>query len=113
MTKNPTPFTIVKDDETGRFEGAEAIKKLDCAFYNECLDTAIAGKWKGFGCTECTAYVALDCEQKMQDLYGLLAARMAGENVVTMGKAGRTRGVKPGVDAKVPGRGNCKTKKTG
>jgi len=113
MNKNPTPFAIVKDEETGRFEGAHAVKKSDCAFYNECLDTAIAGKWKGFGCGECTAYVCLDAEQLTQDCLGLLAARMAAENVVKMGKANRTRGVKPGVDARVPGRGNCKTKKTG
>ncbi len=111
MEKNPTPFTLVKDADTGRFENAHAIKKLDCAFYNECLDTAIAGKWKGFGCGECTAYVALDVEQKVQDVLGLLAARLAMENVHKTGKAGRTRGVKPGVDAKIVHRGN--TKKTG
>jgi hypothetical protein len=115
MKRNPTAFALVKDADTGCFEGAESIKKLDCAYYNECLDTAIAGKWKGFGCGECKAYMALDVEQKVQDMYGLLAARLASENVVKLGSAGRTRGVKPGVDARVPGRGNCKvrTKKTG
>lgn len=113
MEKNPTPFTLVKDDETGRFEDAHAIKKLDCAFYNECLNTAVTGKWKGFGCGECTAYTALDIEQKVQDVLGLLAARLASENVAKMGRAGRTRGVKPGADARVPGRGNTKKKKTG
>jgi hypothetical protein len=113
MKRNPTPFALVKDADTGCFEEAHAIKNLDCAFYNECLDTAVDGKWKGFGCNECTAYQALDMEQKMQDMYGLLAARMAGDNVVQMGKANRTRGVKPGVDARVPGRGNCKKKTAG
>lgn len=123
MKKNPTPLTLVKpedalreddvfkDPETGCFDGAHEVKKLDCSFYNECLDVAIAGKWKGFGCTDCTAYVAIDIEQKMQDLLGLLAADMAAENVAKMGKANRTRGVKPGVDARVPGRGNCKVRK--
>jgi hypothetical protein len=113
MKKNPTAFALVKDADTGCFEGAESIKKLDCSYYNECLDTAIAGKWKGFGCGECKAYIALDVEQKVQDMYGLLAARLASENMATLGNAGRTRGVKPGVDARVPGRGNCKVKKTG
>lgn len=111
MDKNPTPFTLVKDPETGRFEGAHLIKNLDCAFYNECLDTAIAGKWKGFKCSECTAYVALDAEQQTQDVLGLLAGRIAAGNVAAMGKANRTRGVKPGVDAKVRGRGNTKKAK--
>ena len=113
MKRNPIAFALMEDAETGRFENAPNIKRLDCAYYNECLDTAIEGKWQSFGCRECKAHVTLDVEQKMQDIYGLLAARLASENVVKHGTAGRTRGVKPGVDARVPGRGNCKVKKTG
>lgn len=101
MKKNPIPFALLKDEETGRYENGHAIKRLDCAFYNECLDTAVVAKWKGFGCRECNAYVALDSEQKAQDILGLLAARLASENVVTLGRANRTRGVKPGADAKI------------
>lgn len=112
MERNPIPFALLKDEETGRYENGHAIKRLNCAFYNECLDTAIAGKWKGFGCRECSAYVILDPEQQAQDILGLLAARLAMENVMRSGTAGRTRGVKPGVDARVPGRGNTR-KKTG
>jgi hypothetical protein len=115
MKRNPTAFALVKDADTGCFEDAASVKHTDCVFYNECLDTAIAGKWKGFGCGSCQAYCEAPQEQKYQDMLGLLAARLASDNIVKLGKAGRTRGVKPGVDARVPGRGNCKvrTKKTG
>jgi hypothetical protein len=101
MNKNPTPFTLVKDAETGCFEGAASVKHTDCALYNECLDVAIEGKWKGFGCGECKAYCESPQVQKYQDMLGLLAARLASDNVIRMGNAGRTLGVKPGVDAKV------------
>ena len=101
---NPVAFALLKDEETGRYERGPEIKQLDCAFYNECLDTAIAGKWKAFGCRECSAYEMLDPEQATQDVLGLLAARMASWNVAAMGNAGRTRGVKPGADAKIPRR---------
>jgi hypothetical protein len=104
MERNPIPFALLKDEDTGRYEKGHAIKRLDCALYNECLDTAIAGKWKAFGCRECSAYELLDPEQATQDVLGLLAARMAAGNVAAMGNAGRTRGVKPGADAKVPKR---------
>jgi hypothetical protein len=110
--KNPRPLTLVKDPDTGRFEDAHLVKNLDCSFYNECLDIAVAGKWKSFGCGECTAHEALDIEQKVQDVLGLLAARLAMENVAKTGKAGRTRGVKPGADAKTSSKGRAK-KKTG
>ncbi len=108
-TPNPVAFALLKDEETGRYERAPAVKRLDCAFYNECLDTAIAGKWKGFGCRECTAYALSEPEQQVQDMLGLLAARMAMGNVIRTGKAGRTRGVKPGADAKMPKRRRKKT----
>lgn len=96
MNKNPVPFTLVKDEHTGCFEGADEVKHVDCAFYNECLDTAIAGKWKGFGCGECQAYCDAPQEQKYQDMLGLLAARLASDNVSRMGNAGRRLGGKPG-----------------
>ena len=110
MERNPIPFALLKDEETERYESAPSVKQLDCSFYNDCLDTAIAAKWKNFGCKECRAYVALDAEQQTQDVLGLLAARMASENVVKMNNAGRTRGVKPGIDARTPTLGNCKKK---
>lgn len=99
---NPIAFALLKDDDTERYEEGHTIKRLDCAFYNECLDTAIAQKWKAFGCRECSAYEVLDVEQQVQDVLGLLAARMAAENVAAMGNAGRVRGVKPGADKRVP-----------
>ncbi len=101
---NPVAFALLKDEDTDRYENGHTIKRLDCSFYNECLDTAIAGKWKAFGCRECTAYKVLNPEQATQDVLGLLAARMAAGNVAAMGNAGRIRGVKPGADAKSPKR---------
>jgi hypothetical protein len=101
MNKNPTPFALVKDAETGCFEGAASVKHVDCALYNECLDVAIKGNWKGFGCSECKAYCEAPQSQKYQNMLGLLAMRLASDNVIKMGHAGRTFGVKPGVDAKV------------
>lgn len=101
MTKNPTPFALVKDAETGCFEDAASVKRVDCALYNECLDIAIDGNWKGFGCGECKAYCAAPQDQKYQDMLGLLAARLAAGNVAKMGNAGRRLGGKPGVNTKL------------
>lgn len=98
--KNPTPYEGKKDKESQRYEDVHTVKRLDCAFYNECLTEAVDKKWPNFGCGSCDAYEALDIDQKVQDVLGLLAARQAAKNVVEMGRANRTRGVKPGVDAK-------------
>ena len=103
--QNPVPFKGAKD-EHGRVMAAAEVKRPDCEMYNTCLDHAIDKNWPNFGCSQCEAYQILDTEQRVQDVLGLLAARMAAKNVAQMGKAGRTRGVKPGADAKVKKRKN-------
>lgn len=77
-----------------------AIKKADCALYNTCLETAIAGNWSGFSCASCTGYTAPDSFQKESDAVRLRAVQMAAEMIEQYGNAGRVRGVKPGPDAK-------------
>jgi hypothetical protein len=96
----PVPFKGNRD-EHGCYPGAAEVKRPDCEMYNSCLDHALDNLWPNFGCHHCEAYQLLDTEQRVQDVLGLLAARMAAKNVAKMGVAGRTRGVKPGADAKV------------
>lgn len=96
---SPTPF-YGEQDENGCYDVVD-IKRPDCEMYNSCLDHAIAENWPNFGCHQCKIYQILDNEQRAQDVLGLIAAHMAAKNVEKMGKAGRTRGVKPGADAKV------------
>jgi len=100
MTKFPVQLS---KDETSAltYKDVEQVKRLDCSFYNDCLDVAVKGNWAGFGCSNCSAYQAMDIEQRVQDVLALRVAQTAAEHVGTSGKANRRRGVKPGADAKV------------
>lgn len=79
---------------------SSVIKKADCAFYNACLEQAVAGDWSGFSCGSCNAYEELPPLQKQADMIRLRAMQMAVEHIEKLGNAGRVRGVKPGADAK-------------
>lgn len=100
MTRNPMQLTKIQAMQLTR-ENVTSVKHVDCAFYNDCLSVAVRGNWKGFGCSSCTAYQAMDVEQKVQDILGIHAALAASENEEKDGCAGRKRGVRPGADAKV------------
>lgn len=103
VTHGPAPRPMTEDELEAIREDlsvAEAIKKTDCSFYNACLDQAISGKWDGFACTSCNAYVECDSFQKECDQVRLAAVQKAAELVEKYGKVHRVRGVKPGADAK-------------
>lgn len=99
MERNPIQLSKVQSQQLTR-ETVIGVKQLDCAFYNDCLTVAVKGSWKGFGCASCTAYQAMDVEQRVQDMLGIHAAIAASENEHKEGCAGRKRGVRPGADAK-------------
>lgn len=93
---NPQP---VDTSEISRRAMAEG-RKSDCTMYNACLDQAIDGKWEGFSCGSCRAYSEPDVFQKEQNQLGLRMVQVAADLVAKHGKVNRTRGVKPGADAK-------------
>jgi hypothetical protein len=98
----PTPSSITP--ELAKILTAKmmlGIKRLDCSLYNQCLEVAIKGDWPGFTCNYCTAHMATDTFQKVQDFLGLSAVSEAADNVHKMGKAGRRVGVKPGEKKKL------------
>jgi hypothetical protein len=101
LMRNPTPLTT---DDVRRIavdaDAVSAVKRLGCTFYNTCLEQAIEGKWKGFGCRECMAYSEADPHQKMMDFLGLRALQTAAEMLESHGKVHRVPGVKQGADAK-------------
>ena len=76
------------------------VRKIDCAFYDACLDQAISGKWAGFSCASCTSYAEPTAWQRECDWLALRALETAAEEVEDHGKVNRVRGVKPGADAK-------------
>lgn len=48
---NPQPMARIQDaDHVGYY------RKLDCAYYEPCLNTAIVEGWDGFSCRQCKAY---------------------------------------------------------
>lgn len=111
--KNRTPAPVEMTEEQahdlrvrmyarGEVDCTAEIKRLDCTFYNACLDQAISGQWAGFSCQSCTAYAAPDRHQMEIDVLGLLAVNKARELLEKHGKIMRVRGAKPGVDAKRP-----------
>src|SRR5271169_3753201 len=72
------------------------IKKVDCTYYNKCLDKAIAKNWAGFSCQSCQAYESLDYEQRVSDCTALIMAYTAAGYVHELGNAHRVPGTKPG-----------------
>lgn len=98
MDRHPRALTADEADELTR-ESVEKVKHIDCSHYNACLDQAVKGNWPGFGCDACAAYTPMDIDEKVNDLLALRACYEASENLATLGKVNRTRGVKPGADA--------------
>lgn len=90
---NPKPLT---KEQTAALtqDNIEDVKNLNCAFYTECLNVALAKEWPQFGCTECKAWQAMDPEQRLQDHYGLVVLRTAAENLDETGKCDRKRGAR-------------------
>jgi hypothetical protein len=83
-----------------RLQAVVAVKRVDCTFYNACLNQADSGNWPGFSCTSCTAYAAPDQFQREMDVLALRAVQKASDMLEEFGKVSRIRGVKPGPDAK-------------
>lgn len=89
-----------RSDNPEKLKLIQLIKRVDCSFYNACLDQAIEGDWHNFACINCTAYEMSDPFQRQLDVLALRACDKASEQLVELGKVNRTRGVKPGPDAK-------------
>lgn len=69
---NPEPACTSSDPD-----GTPAVRRLECARYDDCLDVAIACGWRGFTCHACHAFEPLSPDEKRRDFRGLL--RMAAE----------------------------------
>lgn len=54
-------------------EDAARRRKLDCRFYDKCLDIAIVERWDSFTCKKCKAYDPKSRLEKEREAKGLLA----------------------------------------
>ena len=100
-TPNPTALTSAQAVGLRlNVEKVEEVKRTGCAFYNACLNTAAEGKWPGFSCQSCEAYVEPDAHQQMMNHVRLRVLDRAAEILDEHGGPCRIRGVKPGADAK-------------
>jgi len=52
-------------------EGADGIRRVNCARYDNCLDYAISMYWDSWSCQECKVEEVLSYEQQQEDLEGL------------------------------------------
>jgi len=61
----------------GRINSPEEVpiyRRVDCQFYELCLNTAVVEGWEGFDCRPCQAYAPLDQTDQRADLEAI--ARM-------------------------------------
>lgn len=42
---------------------AAAMRRLDCVYYDQCLDVAVREDWPGFHCQACQAYESPSAER--------------------------------------------------
>jgi hypothetical protein len=63
----PQPYACIGDPER-----VGALRRLDCARYDACLDVAAAGRWHAFVCGA-GCYVPLSASERTRDAEGLLA----------------------------------------
>jgi hypothetical protein len=80
MVPNPKQSTVTEAIKA--LVKGKDIKKIYCAKYDQCLDYAVAFKWKGFKCTECKVDERMREEQEISDSKALieLAAEILGKN---------------------------------
>lgn len=90
---NPTPLTK-EQLATLTMDNVEDYKNLNCAYYTGCLDQALESGWPQFGCGNCSAWKALEPEDRLRDHYGLVVLRTAAENLDEMGRCDRKRGAR-------------------
>ena len=64
----PTEFAPIVDPKD-----VDKYRRLNCKYYEPCLDIVIQQGWTGFHCNDCKAYVQISKEKQRQAARGLLA----------------------------------------
>jgi hypothetical protein len=71
IERNPNPKPAARLDAE-RADDAPAVRRLNCRYYDRCLDVADVQNWPGFTCNGCDAFVPIDAEQERCDLVGMV-----------------------------------------
>lgn len=71
IERNPNPSPTPHLDAE-RTDDAPNVRRLNCRYYDRCLDVADVQNWPGFTCHGCDAFVPIDAEQERADLVGMV-----------------------------------------
>ena len=77
------PFTHPYDEDALRAPP----RHLQCKSYDRCLNEAVKQGWPTWQCGECDGYEEISSDEKMRDMFGLLA--LFGEVKCPAGKKRR------------------------